>query len=666
MAEDFDFSDLGDIGDLYGEENLIDLLYNVQETQNKSDQSKKNGLGGLMPDFSGDSDTDSVASENLSALSVDNDDFTKVLDGLDLDSIETTVEKKVIPKSIDEYDKSIYSFPQLDEIKKGIDRGLDVTYYDSADLMFRQMREIRMGLEANLDVSVYANKYYRDRQMREIRLGLMEGLDVSNYARLICSLSDMRKAHQKLFTEQFKISRSKLDYTIKDYSSGVSVHTKDGHMKAYFKLTEKLPDDFTVPAFFRLIDRMGITNGFCIDSETMNLADYEIGKEYLLAEGEEPAEGVDGYFEYFFESFDEPPKVKEDGSIDYRAQKELSAIKAGEKIALYHKAKPGKSGFTVSGREILSYVGHDLEPLKANFIHCEEDGVTYISEKGGYVTLQKGKLSIFEQLEIKGDVVYGKDNIKFNGTIHITGSVMKNAKVEADGDIIVDGYVEGARLKAGKNIIIRRGVNGNNVGIVEARGNIVAAFFENTNIVAGGNIEAGYLMNSMAYCRDSVKVAGKKPLICGGKVKASNSVTAGVVGNDSHARTEIEVGRLTDYGEQLLSINQRMKALDADMERIRDGMNAILGKVGALKGRTHPSYLKLEDALEQQKKQFAALREEQRKLDGKINGTSDNFIRVTDVVYENTLIKLNGSILLTDKDSRNVRFCSQGRHIIIQ
>jgi hypothetical protein len=109
-----------------------------------------------------------------------------------------------------------------------------------------------------------------------------------------------------------------------------------------------------------------------------------------------------------------------------------------------------------------------------------------------------------------------------------------------------------------------------------------------------------------------------------------------------------------------------MKALDADMERIRDGMNAILGKVGALKGRTHPSYLKLEDALEQQKKQFVALREEQRKLDDKINGTSDNFIRVTDVVYENTLIKLNGNFLLTDKDSHNVRFCSQGRHIITQ
>ena len=126
MAEDFDFSDLGDLGDLYSEENLIDLLYNVQETQNKSDQSKLSGLGSLMPDLSGDLDTDSVASENLSALTVANDDFTKVLDGLDLDSIEATIEKKAIPKSIDEYDKSIYSFPQLDEIKKGIDRGLDV------------------------------------------------------------------------------------------------------------------------------------------------------------------------------------------------------------------------------------------------------------------------------------------------------------------------------------------------------------------------------------------------------------------------------------------------------------------------------------------------------------------------------------------------------------
>ena len=38
VAEDFDFNDLGDLGDLYKEENLIDLLYNVQESQNKNDE----------------------------------------------------------------------------------------------------------------------------------------------------------------------------------------------------------------------------------------------------------------------------------------------------------------------------------------------------------------------------------------------------------------------------------------------------------------------------------------------------------------------------------------------------------------------------------------------------------------------------------------------------
>lgn len=44
-----------------------------------------------------------------------------------------------------------------------------------------QMEELRLGLEHGVQVSAYAKKEYFAVQMRQIRFGLEEGLDVSLY-----------------------------------------------------------------------------------------------------------------------------------------------------------------------------------------------------------------------------------------------------------------------------------------------------------------------------------------------------------------------------------------------------------------------------------------------------------------------------------------------------
>ena len=45
-----------------------------------------------------------------------------------------------------------------------------------------QMEEIRIGMEEGLDVSIYADPEYMPLQMEAIRIGLEKGLDVSKYA----------------------------------------------------------------------------------------------------------------------------------------------------------------------------------------------------------------------------------------------------------------------------------------------------------------------------------------------------------------------------------------------------------------------------------------------------------------------------------------------------
>ena len=652
---------------IFESEDLIGLLDDIQEAQNKKEKSQSEAEGSSNLGSSSSADIAGVVSENKAAMSSNSSSGSEAFEELlgTLSEAEMSIIGNVNTRvrKIEDYDPEIYSRPQLEQIKLGLDHGLDVSYYDSEELSFRQMREIRVGLEHHLDVTFYANKYYRDKQMSEIRLGLMEELDVVSYARLIYSLPDMHKCRREMFLNKYKEGRNVLDREYIDLQYGIRIRTEDSVMRAYFSLTKELPEDFTWTNMKTILALYGVNSGLKLDKIGLDIHELRLETDYLAAEGIHPLIGKDGYFEYFQEAMDAKPKVKEDGSIDYRAVKTYATVKAGDKVAVYHDATPGAEGLTVSGIEIPGYTGKNLPKLESKSLDVDETGKIYTAKKQGLVSRHGNAISIIDQLDIDGDVVYGKGNIRFDGNIHIHGSVMENTSVEASGEIEVDGFVEGAFLRAGKNIIIHRGVNGNDKGTIESKQDVVAAFLENIAVVAGGNVEAGYILNSIVTCEQSIKTNGRKSLICGGKVQAGVSIETLTIGSQSHAKTEVEVGKSNEFGEKIMALTMRRRKLENEMERVRDGMNTVLQKFGALTGRTHEMYLKLEDVLEKQKEELALIAEEQEKLNKEIEFNRNIFVRVTGTVYTNTFLKINGNKLMLQEDKKNVKFYSKGRHV---
>lgn len=80
-------------------------------------------------------------------------------------------------------DVKIYANPKYDEdvmyeLKKGVERGIDLTKY-TKNFDAQQINEIRLGIEHNIDYKKYLNKNFTSTQMREIRLGLEEGINVN-------------------------------------------------------------------------------------------------------------------------------------------------------------------------------------------------------------------------------------------------------------------------------------------------------------------------------------------------------------------------------------------------------------------------------------------------------------------------------------------------------
>lgn len=71
---------------------------------------------------------------------------------------------------------------QMEEIRLGLETGLDVSVYADPKYNTLQMAQIRLGRGQGMDVSVYANPKFDGWQMAQIRWGLEEGLDASVYA----------------------------------------------------------------------------------------------------------------------------------------------------------------------------------------------------------------------------------------------------------------------------------------------------------------------------------------------------------------------------------------------------------------------------------------------------------------------------------------------------
>lgn len=69
---------------------------------------------------------------------------------------------------------SHFDIDQQQEIKEGLQAGLDVSVYAKPELYAIQMREIRLGLEEHLPVEEYKSFIYTAKEMNKHRLKLMQ------------------------------------------------------------------------------------------------------------------------------------------------------------------------------------------------------------------------------------------------------------------------------------------------------------------------------------------------------------------------------------------------------------------------------------------------------------------------------------------------------------
>lgn len=558
---------------------------------------------------------------------------------------------------------------QIYEIKMGLYEDMDVSIYANSQYNWMQMKEIRLGLEKKLDVSLYTNYLFSHWQMKEIRLGLEAGLDVSSYAKLIFSGTDMREKREKLLKE--KTSRpvntaSSLGIDIDSLTKKeFSIFVENDGNKAFAFIPWFPGNMVTEDDIYNELKKRGIVNGIKRETIAEMIRNRRMNEKILIAEGTPAETGKDGWFE-FFVRLDLPriPAPLPDGGVDYVNIEAFEMVDEGEKLAVYHPAQKGIDGQNIFGEVLHANKGIEKKPLKGKGFAIAPDGVTYISKLNGKFEYINGQMIISNMIIVREDVTAVTGKLEVDGSVYVVGSVYSGGHIEAKGDIIVEYNVETAKLVAGGNVMIKRGSCSKHDCFIEAKGEVSGSFFEAANINAGGNVKANYIMNSDINTLGKAIISGSKGMLLGGRMRAVKGVDTYNLGNSSHIRTFLEVGRNVLYDKQQYEFGKKRTEILEQLSMLEEQWNKILKSLPPDKEKAVELIKKLNGAIVAKDHELAELDADISKL-AHITDEGMKAVLVRGNAYEGSIIEINTVKYMLRSNVSRIIFKLKNKNVVM-
>lgn len=560
-----------------------------------------------------------------------------------LEEICSALEKGLF---IDPYLSKEFRGIAIREICLGLEDGVEPSIYASIEYDWKQMREIRLGLEHRIDVTLYLNSLFSWKQMREIRLGLEDGLDVTPYRSFMYVAADMRKIREQLtagvLERILEADTGQEGVAIENTDQRIAVFVSNDEMEAYIEVRCEQDISISSEEIMEVLNSYGIRHGILKENICKIIQDRKYNQSIMVAKGKPSAKGSDGWYEYFFETkIDRSPAILPDGSADYTNIRWFEQVERGQKIALYHTAKFGTAGYTVTGKLLPSQRGKEKSILTGKGFQCLSDGRTYVSCLAGKIELVAENRIEITRLCVLNEVTLATGNVNFDGSVLVKGNVGRGVVIHATEDVIVNGFVEAAEIHCKGDVFLRRGVDGAEVGVIEAGKRVISNFLEYARIVAGVNIEANYCLNCNLTAGEWILIHGEKGTLAGGIAVAGKGVKAYNVGNHVKLPTVLKLGvnenMLRNRHDTELKIREVSRQLAILGNAYRDFQRKYLPEVR----NTMEIYLKIEKAIYTQELEMERLHKELKEYEQGIENMTGARAVVSGILYEGTTIYID-------------------------
>lgn len=389
--------------------------------------------------------------------------------------------------------------------------------------------------------------------------------------------------------------------------------------------------------------------------------------DYEIASGTLPTSGRDAKINYHFNTDGSlRPTLKEDGSVDFFNLNNINHCKVGDVLAEIIPKEKGKDGVDVFGSVLPAREVSDVSFKYGLNISESEDGTKLISDVAGHVQLIEGTVFAADVYEIE-NVDTSTGNIEYTGNIQINGNVGDNYSVKASGTIEIRGTVGASTIEADGDIIIARGMYGQEKGRLKAKGNIIVKFIESATVEAGGFVEAESVLYSTIEAQN-VHVEAKKGFVTGGKIRAKNAIKAKVIGSSMGSDTVLEVGidakardRFTQLqksvSEYKKAIKQIRPVLDTSLEKVKSGENVTQELLQSVK--------QLQQTLKIHQDALNEALTEMNVLADVINVSGQAHIDIDGTLFGGTRVTISGVSVVMKEAIKHSRLIKQGADIKI-
>jgi uncharacterized protein (DUF342 family) len=303
-------------------------------------------------------------------------------------------------------------------------------------------------------------------------------------------------------------------------------------------------------------------------SQLVSGAGLPAGERVLLAEGTAPVRGRDGYVEVLVDvSGERRYQEAEDGSLDFRETNLIKCVESGQEIARVHPPTAGAMGRSVRNEAIRPQPGRPAKFKLGPGVTLIEGGTKVVAAVAGQPRVNGSLLWIDQVLSVGGDVDYETGNIRFKGTVRVSGSVLDGFEVQAEKNIEISGTVGACSLKAGGDIVVNAGVTGRGKARLEAGGEIRARYFNEAEVRAAGDVEfASEVVGGLVLSKG--RVSSERGAVMGGRCVALKGISVGVLGSDLGVPTEVVFGQDFEVLERMEAIAAELGSLEKPLEKL--------------------------------------------------------------------------------------------------
>jgi len=181
----------------------------------------------------------------------------------------------------------------------------------------------------------------------------------------------------------------------------------------------------TIETVRKFLKEKRISNGIVEDQEIEGflLRGGQQDQPWLVARGKEPTPGKDAQLTFFFEK--DPHKIgaiRSGGAIDFKDKGEIPFVQQGAVLVEKIPVVKAESGMDVHGNRIPIQEAKDVLLINGPGTKKSEDGLKILAKVSGRPELLlDGKVCVFPELNVDGDVGLGTGHISFDGFIKVKG-----------------------------------------------------------------------------------------------------------------------------------------------------------------------------------------------------------------------------------------------------